>query len=86
MPITITLTPDQQRDLESQVAAGHFPSVEAAVKIALDNLLPGDDTDLDWARPLVDEARADAANGDVIPGQEAHDLLDRRVADLQGRR
>ncbi len=86
MPTTITLTPDQQRHLESEVAAGRFPSIEAAVSIALDNFLPGDEADLDWARPLVDQTRADVANGDAISGQEAIDLLDRRIHELQGRK
>lgn len=86
MPTTITLTPDQHRHLESEVAAGHFPSIEAAVKIAIDNLLPGDETDLDWARNLVDEARAGMANGEAISGQDALDVLDRRILDLQKRK
>jgi hypothetical protein len=86
MAHTIILSADQQRDLEAEVAAGHFSSIEAAVKIALDNLLPGNETDMDWARPLADEARANVTLGDEVLGQEALNLLDSRIRDLQSRK
>ena len=86
MSITIELTPDQQRHLEAEVAAGPFASIEAAVKIAIENLLPGDESDLDWAQPLVEEARGEVANGDAISGQEVRELLDRRIRELQSRK
>ena len=56
--MSITLTPEQQHWLESQVAAGHFPSVEDAVRMAVADFKAINTDDLTWAKPYVDEARA----------------------------
>jgi hypothetical protein len=58
MMIQIKISDAQRLWLETEVAAGRFPSLEAATQMALDNLLPGDLDDLEWARPYLDEARA----------------------------
>jgi antitoxin ParD1/3/4 len=63
--MTITLTPEQQKRLEAAVATGQFASVEEAVRLAVDQLVPADDLgDLSWAKPYLDEARAQIARGE----------------------
>lgn len=66
----ITLTHEQQTWIEEEVAAGHFPSVEAAVRAAVDNFMPVDVEDLSWVKPYLDEARASAERGEVVPMSE----------------
>ena len=69
--MTITLTPEQQKWLETQVAAGRFVSIEEAVRLAVAELmLPVDTSDLSWAKPYLDEARASLARGESLSPQE----------------
>ena len=77
--MTITLTPAQKAWLEAQVAAGSLPSVEDGVRAAIADLMTFPDDDLEWARPLVDEARQSVAEGRVSDGQELLDSLERRA-------
>jgi hypothetical protein len=67
-------TSEQQQWLEAQVAAGHFPSIEAAVQAAIAAaMIDGaqiEADDLEWAKPYVDEAQADVARGDVLTHAE----------------
>ena len=64
--MTITLTPEQQKWLEAEVAAGRIASVEEAVRLAVDLIMPIDITDLSWAKPYLDEARAEIARGEYV--------------------
>jgi antitoxin ParD1/3/4 len=41
-----------------------------------------DDDDMAWARPLVDEARAAIARGDIVSLEEAELNIDRVLASL----
>ena len=75
----ITLTHEQQRWIEAEVAAGRFPSVEAAVRVAVDNLMPGDLDDLTWCRPLLDEARREKES---IPFEDVRRALAERIQKL----
>ncbi len=84
MTVAITLTPDQERFLEAEVAAGHFPSVEAAVRAAVQCLLPSDEGDVDWVKPYLDEAREGVARGEVVPLNEVQSALAERINRLQG--
>jgi hypothetical protein len=68
--MSITLTPEQQRWLEGQVAAGHFPSVEDAVRMAVADFKAINTDDLTWAKPYVDEARESVARGEVVSGDD----------------
>jgi len=72
--MTITLTPEQQKRLEAAVAAGQFASVEEAVRFAVDNLMgadaDADADDLSWAKPYLDEARAEIARGETLSVEE----------------
>ncbi|WP_428667026.1 ribbon-helix-helix domain-containing protein [Reyranella sp.] len=69
--MTIQLSPEQQQWLEDQVAAGHFSSVEQAVAVAIADLMAMAEDDLDWAKPLVDEAAAELDRGEGVPADEA---------------
>ena len=74
--MTVTLTPDQIKWLESPVAGGRFDSVEDAVRLAVAGLMTLDADDLSWAKPLVDEARASIARGEGIPAEDVKAQLD----------
>jgi antitoxin ParD1/3/4 len=69
--MTIQLSPEQQRWLEAQVAAGHFTSLEQAVAVAVADLMATVEDDLAWAKPLVDGAAAELARGEGVPGDDA---------------
>jgi antitoxin ParD1/3/4 len=69
--MTVQLSPEQQRWLEDQVKAGHFASLEQAVAVAIADLMATVDDDLEWAKPLVDEAIASVDRGEGIPADEA---------------
>jgi antitoxin ParD1/3/4 len=73
--MTIQLSPEQQQWLEAQVAAGHFSSVEQAVAVAIADLMTMSEDDLDWAKPLVDEAIASVDRGEGIPANEAWERI-----------
>ncbi len=80
----ITLKPEQEARLNALVEAGDFASVEEAALQLIDDriaALAGHD-DLAWAKPLVDEARADIARGDVITLEEHRARNARRLAAL----
>ena len=70
----ITLTPDQEAWLQAHVATGDFASIEEAARQLIDEriaeIAAEDDDDLEWARPLLDEARASIARGDVLTLEE----------------
>jgi antitoxin ParD1/3/4 len=65
--MTITLTPDQEASLGALVAAGDFASIEAAARALLDERLAErsiEHDDMAWAKPFLDEAEADIAQGE----------------------
>lgn len=74
--MTITLTPEQLRWLEQQVAGGRFESVEDAVQLAVSGLMAIDTDDLAWTKPLVDEAHASLARGEGLPAESVKAELD----------
>jgi antitoxin ParD1/3/4 len=69
--MTIQLSPEQQQWLEAQVAAGYFSSLEQAVAVAIADLMATAEDDLDWAKPLVDEAAAELDRGEGVSADEA---------------
>ena len=78
--MTITLTPEQQKWLEAEVAAGHFGSGEEAVQVAVAELMrPVDTSDLSWAKPYIDVARASLARGEGIPADQVFAEVDTRL-------
>lgn len=84
--MTITLTPEQQSWLENQVAAGRFPSVEDAVRMAVADLKAAEsaetDHDLAWAKPYVDEAREAVARGEFMTLDEYRARMTKRLEGL----
>jgi antitoxin ParD1/3/4 len=83
--MTITLTPEQQKWLEAEVAAGRFVSVEEAVRLAVaEFMLPLNTDDLDWTKPYLDEARAQIARGEYVTDDEFKKELDQRIKSLGG--
>ena len=67
--MTIALTAEQTRWLEQAVAEGRFSSVEAAVQVAVTNLMTEPQSvtaEDDWVLPLLDEARASIARGEGV--------------------
>ncbi len=82
--MTITLTPEQQKWLEAEVAAGRFMSVEEAVRLAVaEFMLPIDTSDLDWVRPYLDEARAEIARGEYVTLEEFNAHANERLKALR---
>ena len=71
----IALTPEQETWLKAHVATGEFASVEEAARQLIDDRIAEianaeDDDDMEWAKPLVDEARAAIARGETITLEE----------------
>jgi hypothetical protein len=80
--MAISLSHDQQKWLEEQVAAGTFASVEEGVAIAIADLKAAAGDDLSWAAPYVEQARRSVAAGHVISGEEFAQELDSKIASL----
>ena len=81
--MNIKLPPDQQKWLETQVAAGHYASVDEALAVAVADLMAIHSDDLAWAKPYVDQARASVARGDVISGEEYFKRLNAKLGSLR---
>jgi Arc/MetJ-type ribon-helix-helix transcriptional regulator len=81
--MTITLTPEQQRWLEAEVAAGRIASVEDAVRLAVDLIMPVDTTDLSWAKPYLDEAREQVDRGECVEHSDFKRELAERIKSLR---
>lgn len=83
--MNISLPVEQQKWLEAEVAAGHFSSIDEAVTAAVAELKALFEDDLAWAKPYVDEARAEVARGAMIPGDEFLQWLRERTESLRRR-
>jgi antitoxin ParD1/3/4 len=86
--MTISLTPDQIRWLEAEVAAGRLRSVEEGVRFAVAELMHGgiDEEDgLEWAKPLVDDALDEVAQGQAVPLEEARQRIDAHLRKIGAR-
>lgn len=79
--MNIPLTPEQIAWLQRKVAAGEYDSLETAAAAAIDDTIASESDDLSWAKPLVDEARASVARGDVL----THEAFKRFLADERGK-
>lgn len=66
----MTFTPEQQAWLDARVASGEFASAEEAIAHLIDIAIAEDDDDLAWAKPLVDEARAEVERGEIVTLEE----------------
>jgi antitoxin ParD1/3/4 len=85
--MTITLTPEQQARLEAYVARGDFPSIEDAARQLIEERLAEraveEEDDLSWAKPYVDQARAEIARGEGISLEEHRRRNAERLAALK---
>jgi Arc/MetJ-type ribon-helix-helix transcriptional regulator len=83
--MTVTLTPADHAWLARQVAAGRFPSLDAALRAAIAELKALDSApDLVWAKPLVDASRAAIERGEGVPVDDALKHWDDTLARLRG--
>ena len=73
--MSITLTPDQTAWLSAQVAEGNFPSIDDAARTIIDERIVFESEDLDWVKPLLDEARAGLKRGETVSSEEIDGLL-----------
>ena len=80
----IILTPDQEAWLRERVACGEFASANEAIGRLIDLWTLGAQTDLDWAKPLVDEALEAVERGDEITLEEHKARMAERLARLAG--
>ena len=83
MTITLTLTPEQEEALRAQVTAGRFTSVEAAISFAVDHFTPPEISDLSWAKPYVDEARAQIERGETVTLDEFNAHVDEKLKEFR---
>jgi Arc/MetJ-type ribon-helix-helix transcriptional regulator len=81
--MNIRIPANQQKWLEQQVAAGRFGSVDDAVAVAVADLMATEGDDLAWAKLDVEEARAAAARGEVVPLDDALADIDAHLAALK---
>ena len=87
--MTIDLTPEQHAWIQAHVARGDFSSVEEAARQLIDERIAEraaeeEIGDLAWARPYVDEALADVAEGKVLTREEHEARMDAILASIQG--
>jgi antitoxin ParD1/3/4 len=87
--MTIDLTPEQHARIQAHVARGDFSSVEEAARQLIDERIAKraaeeEIGDLAWARPYVDEALTDVAEGKVLTGEEHEARMDAILASMQG--
>jgi antitoxin ParD1/3/4 len=81
--MNITLSPDQQKWIDAQVASGQFSSVEDAVAVAIADLMAISYDDLSWAKSYVEMARAAAERGEVASIEDALADMDNHLAMLK---
>jgi Arc/MetJ-type ribon-helix-helix transcriptional regulator len=79
----ISLSREHKDWLTREVAAGRFPSIDAAIASAVEAMRSIAEADLEWARPYIEEADASLARGEGIPGHEFLAELDRRLETLR---
>jgi Arc/MetJ-type ribon-helix-helix transcriptional regulator len=86
MPITLTLTPDQEAILAAAVARGEFASTEEAAKAvvfrgmsAIEGPSIEDDPEqVELLKEALDEARAQVARGEYFTLEETLARMDQR--------
>jgi antitoxin ParD1/3/4 len=80
--MNITLPREQQEWLEAQVKAGVYQSVDDALTRFVAEHMELDLDDLDWAKPLLDEARASIARGEGLTLEEHRARMTKRFGKL----
>jgi antitoxin ParD1/3/4 len=80
--MNITLPREQQEWLEAQVKAGAYESIDDALSQFVAEHMELDLDDLDWAKPLVEEARASVERGETMTLEEYRAMMDQRFGKL----
>ncbi|WP_428664569.1 hypothetical protein [Reyranella sp.] len=80
--MNITLPREQQEWLEAQVKAGVYQSGDDALARFVAEHMDVDLDDLDWAKPLVEEARASIARGEGMTLEEHRVRMTERFGKL----
>lgn len=77
----LDLEPKIEALLKAQVAAGHYKSVEEAIKAAVLGVAVDDEklTDLSWAQAYIDEAEAALTDGQSVDEPTAYGALEQRL-------
>jgi antitoxin ParD1/3/4 len=73
LPMSISITPEQQAWLAAHVERGEFASVDEAARQLINERIAErmiEEDDLAWAKPLVDEALAAVGRGEVMSLEE----------------
>jgi Arc/MetJ-type ribon-helix-helix transcriptional regulator len=81
--VNIRLSPQHEKWLSEQVAAGAFASIDAALAWAIEGMIHLADDDLEWVRPYLEKGDASLARGEGIPGDEFLARLDRSLDTLR---
>jgi len=84
--MSISITPEQQAWLSAHVERGEFASVDEAVRQLIDERIAErmiEEDDLAWAKPLVDEALAAVARGEVTSREEHEARMDAVLGSLK---
>ncbi len=80
--MNITLPREHQEWLEAQVKAGVYRSVDDALTRFVAEHMELDLDDLDWAKPLIEEARASIAKGEGLTLEEHRARMAERFGKL----
>jgi antitoxin ParD1/3/4 len=64
--MNIRLTEKELAWLSRKVERGEFANIDEAAAAAIRDSMASEVSDLAWARPLVEEARAAVLNGDIL--------------------
>ena len=81
--MSIHLKADHEQWLSQQVAEGRFASIDEAVAQAIEALRLDAEDDDEWVRPYLEEAEAELARGEGIPGDVFLAELRERIAQLR---
>jgi antitoxin ParD1/3/4 len=81
--VNITLPREQQEWLEAPVKAGAYDSIDGALSQFVTEHMDLDTDDLDWAKPLIEEACASAECGETMTPEEYRTMMDERFGKLE---
>lgn len=81
--MNVEVRPDQEAWLRARVALGEYSSVDEAVRQVLAERIAEENDDMAWAKPLVEEALVDVANGQTISFDEYRRRTAARLAGLK---
>jgi len=76
--MNVQLSKDHEEWLRQQVAAGRFSSFEEAIAEAI-NSLEGNDDDLAWAKPLVEQGLTELDRGEGLEAEEVFARVEERL-------